>query len=154
MEITRLSRASVAGLLALLERIENNGEARFFRPHPFTREHLESLCEPGKQDLHYVLTAGASVLGYGLLRGWDEGYETPSLGIAIDPAFRQTGCALAMMEFLHCAARVRGAVRVRLRVQGANRAAIGLYRRMGYCFETPDMQPQDALLVAFKELKP
>lgn len=153
LTITRLSHAGTSGLLDLLRALEANGEARWFQPHPFTQEHLELLCAPDKRDLHYLLANESAVLGYGLLRGWDEGYPTPSLGIAVHPAQRHLGCGATLMRFLHCAARVRNAERVRLRVHEDNLAAIAMYRRFGYQFEPRHERTTcDPLLVASKEL--
>lgn len=154
LEIVRLSHATTEGLLELLQAIEKEGESRWFEPHPFTREHLHSLCEPRKLDLYYVAAVGNTVLAYGLLRGWDEGYEVPSLGIAVRPGCRGMGLGPVMMEFLHGAARLRGSERVRLRVSDDNRVAIALYRRMGYRFEELDEQIVSGRpVVGFKELK-
>ena len=74
------------------------------------------------------------MIGYGMLRGWDEGYEIPSLGIAIDPAQQGRGYGQRLMEFLHATARQHGAKRVRLRVHPDNHRAVELYRSLGYSF--------------------
>jgi ribosomal protein S18 acetylase RimI-like enzyme len=152
LELTRLRRDQAFALLDMLMAIERNGESQHFSPHPFTSSYIESLCQGKRRDLHYVLTTGSGVVGYGLLRGWDEGFPVPSLGIAIHPAARGMGHASALMHFLHCAARIRNAERVRLRVHEANAAAIALYRRVGYVFE-PALD-QDGLRVAYKSLRP
>ncbi len=57
-----------------------------------------------------------SIVAYGMLRGWDEGYETPSLGIAVHSEWQARGVGRRMMEHLHQVARVRGAKRIRLKV--------------------------------------
>jgi ribosomal protein S18 acetylase RimI-like enzyme len=113
--------------------------SRFFRPHPFTRECLDSLASAPGLDLYYVLTEGDSIRGYGLLRGWNEGYEVPSLGILIHQSARGLGFGRLLMTFLHTAAFRHGASRVRLRVHHENYRAIALYRSMKYQFaDTPD----------------
>jgi len=154
LEIVRLSDATVPGVLALLRTLDAAGEAEFFRPHPFTEEHLRQIARPEERDLYHVATVGGEAAGYGLLRGWEEGYEVPSLGIAIHPNWRSIGLGTAMMHFLHSAARVRGSKRVRLRVLDTNAVAIALYRRTGYVFqEEPVFQPSGArMLVGYKEL--
>ena len=151
--IVPLSPATVDPLMGLLDALDASGATPWFNPHPFTREYLQSLCDPERKDLYFVLTLGGQALGYGLLRGWDEGYEVPSLGIATHPARSGTGLGAALMEFLHCAARLRGSPRVRLRVKADNARAIALYRRLGYRFEGELQQAEDgAYLVGFKEL--
>src|SRR5689334_9828244 len=67
-----------------------------------------------------------------MLRGWDEGYETPSLGIAIREGYRDRGLGRQVMSALHDVVRVRGGHRVRLRVAEGNARARHLYASMGY----------------------
>jgi ribosomal protein S18 acetylase RimI-like enzyme len=79
-----------------------------------------------------VAKQGSEVLAYGMLRGWESGFEIPSLGIAVHPLHRGTGVARAFMLFLHDAARGRGARRIRLKVYPDNLAALRLYTALGY----------------------
>ena len=69
------------------------------------------------------------------MRGWDEGFDIPSLGIAIHPEARGRGLARPFMAFLHAAAKARGATKIRLTVYNDNQRAVELYRRLGYVFE-------------------
>jgi [ribosomal protein S18]-alanine N-acetyltransferase len=150
LEIRRLIPTLSVPLLGLLKTIAAQSDARFFAPHPFTAECLDSLSAAPGLDLYHVLMVGDDALAYGLLRGWNEGYQVPSLGIAVSPEARGRGLGGLMMEFLHAAARYRGADRVRLRVHRDNQKAIALYRRVGYAFESPD--PADGLVVGWKDL--
>ena len=86
------------------------------------------------EDLYYVLVDELNILGYGMLRGWDEGYEIPSLGLFIHPNHRKCGLGNLLINFLHSAARHRGASKVRLTVNQENRAAMELYKKVGYSF--------------------
>lgn len=122
-------------LARFFEALRANGDERTFHPHPMTREEARRLCHYRGKDLYYVATDGASVLGYGMLRGWDEGYAVPSLGIAIAPGCRGLGLARSIMVFLHAAARLRGARAVRLKVYEANTPARKLYESLGYRYE-------------------
>jgi len=150
LECLLLTPAHVDGTLAMLTAAAEGASGHFFKPHPFTRDCLISLAaEPGK-DLYYVLCEGCSILGYGLLRGWNEGYEVPSLGLLVDSKARGQGLGRLLMMFLHAAAMRRGASRVRLRVHCENYNAIALYRSMEYEFSG---KPDDAgLLVGIKLL--
>jgi len=149
-ELLRLQPSWVQALQEFHAALLARGDTRLFSPHSFAAEALLALCAPGKQDLHYLLTVESAVAGYGLARGWDEGYTTPSLGIAIHPDWRGIGLSETLMHFLHGAARARGATRVRLRVHPSNAIALGLYRRLGYQFEAAF--DADGLCVAHKSL--
>ncbi len=121
-------------LAAFFDRLRAAGVDRFFHPHPLTPEAAASkACHQGK-DFYCVMLDGASVAGYGMLRGWEEGYEIPSLGIALDPAYEGRGYGRLLMSFLHEAAARRGAAQVRVRVHPDNARAISLNRKFGYVF--------------------
>jgi ribosomal protein S18 acetylase RimI-like enzyme len=151
LEIRRLTPEWTAATAAFLQAVGSDADARFFTPHPFDRATVEALAASPGRDLYAVLVEGGSVLAYGLLRGWNEGYEVPSLGVAVAPAARGRGLGRLMMHFLHAAARRRGALQVRLRVHAGNEKALALYREMGYRFEGA-APPGDGLRVGFKRL--
>ena len=139
VEVKAEGASLAAPLAAFFERLKAAGDERWFHPHPLTAEEAQRRVRYGGRDLYYVLADGGRVLGYGMLRGWDEGYAVPSLGIAIDPASRGRGYARLLMLFLHAAARGRGADRVRLTVDADNETALRLYRALGYATrEMPD----------------
>jgi [ribosomal protein S18]-alanine N-acetyltransferase len=136
-------------LLAFFRSLVISEDTRNFQPHAFTQEAVERIMQSVRRDLYYVLVEGRKVLGYGMLRGWDEGYEVPSLGIAIHPSARGTGLGKLLMQFLAEAAKRRGAEQVRLRVKIDNDRARGLYEKLGYKFGSEE----DGYLVGYLQLK-
>lgn len=149
LEVRRLGPGWKDPLARFLSAIEQAGDDRWFRPHPFTDEAVENLVGYRGLDLYFVMTEGEEVLGYGLLRGWDEGYDVPSLGVAIHPRAQGRGLGRALMEVLHAAAARRGARRVRLRVHPDNTQARRLYERLGYQFQSSE----GGLLVGIRDLE-
>jgi len=105
-----------------------------FHPHPLTADEAARRCRYSGKDLYYLLISGQQVLGYGMLRGWDEGYEIPSLGIAIRASARGKGLAGLLLNFLHGAASWHGANKVMLKVYPDNLPARRLYEQLGYTF--------------------
>lgn len=125
-------------LVEFFRALVRSGGDREFHPHPLTADEAARRCSYAGRDLYYVLVDGGQVLGYGMLRGWDEGYDVPSLGIALHPSERGRGLGKAFMHFLHAAAKRRGAVRVRLRVYPHNTRAVRLYQQLGYRFDSEE----------------
>lgn len=113
----------------------NNGDNKYFNPHGFSKEDAINICNYDGLDVYYAAFRGAEIIGYGILRGWAEGYQTPSLGIAIGKSARGLGLGRTMMCFLHSAAKVRGAKKIRLTVYKENAIAKKLYESLGYTFE-------------------
>jgi len=133
IEFRRLTAEWTGPLLVFLSDLKDK-DLEYFRPHPFTNEAVEKIISNTHRDLYYVLAEGEHVLAYGMLRGWDEGYEVPSLGIAVHPQARGKGLGKALMHFLGAAAKWNGATRVRLKVNRGNARAARLYKSLGYEF--------------------
>jgi ribosomal protein S18 acetylase RimI-like enzyme len=150
LECQLLRPRHVESLLRMFQEASSLPDLGYFAPHPFTRSFMEELAERPGKDLYYVLIGGGDCLGYGILRGWNEGFEVPSLGILIGPRARGGGFGRLLMDFLHAAAAFRGATAVRLRVSNTNLPALCLYRSMGYIFPNPP--DRNDLLVGTKQL--
>lgn len=103
-----------------------------FHPHPFDAAEAHRRAIYTGRDEYHVAAHQRLIVAYGMLRGWDEGYEIPSLGIAVHPEWQGRGIGRRMMEHLHEVARARGASRIRLKVYEGNEAAICLYESLGY----------------------
>ena len=112
---------------------KENADA-FFHPHALTSEEARRLCRYTGKDLYYVLIDEGQVLAYGMLRGWDEGFDIPSLGIATLSSARGARLSSLLAQFLHAVARRRGARKVILKVYKENAAARKLYEGLGYAF--------------------
>lgn len=111
----------------MLARLFARIDPTYFHPHPLTPEEAARIEAYDGPDV-YLWTEHA----YGFLRGWEEGYEVPSLGIAVATDAQGQGHGRAMMLRLHEAARARGAERIRLRVHPGNQRARRLYDSLGY----------------------
>jgi ribosomal-protein-alanine N-acetyltransferase len=113
--------------------IRVSGE-QYFQPHPFTDQYAKLLVHYTGKDLYYLMVNGKIVQAYGILRGWDQGYEVPSLGIVVHPEARGQKLGELLMLFLHSAARLNGARKIRLKVYRDNALARHLYEKLGYRF--------------------
>lgn len=138
LECHRLGPRWAPGLGVLFQALREAGDEAEFHPHPLTAEEAVRRCAYDGQDLYYVLVDGEHVLAYAMLRGWDEGYTVPSLGIAVHPDERGKGLGMLLMRFLHAAAARRGAARIRLKVYPGNTAARRMYETLGYVFRSEE----------------
>lgn len=119
--------------------------APLFHPHPLTAGFAETF--QWRLDVHVLVVlrppdTDPLAVAYGLLRGWDDGYEIPSLGLAVSSAHRGLGFGRLMMEYLHVVARLRGSPAIRLKVYPENVAARRLYVSLGYGWENNREQGQ------------
>lgn len=150
LELVRLAPGWQEGLKLFFQDMKGSGDEVFFSPHPTDENSINRIASYNGKDLYYLLIEGENVIGYGLLRGWDEGYQIPSLGLAIHPSARGRGLGKMLMDFLHLLAFRRGASKVRLRVRANNAKAISLYKSLGYAFEEDTNQA--GFLIGFKNV--
>jgi ribosomal protein S18 acetylase RimI-like enzyme len=134
LEIVRLRPEHTDAMARFFLRISNDPASRHFHPHPFTWKEAERVCCLTGRDLYHGLRVDADFVGYCMLRGWDEGYSVPFLGIFVASELRGTGAAKLLMLHLHAAAKLSGASEIRLKVYRENAIALRLYRALGYRF--------------------
>ncbi len=148
LEIRIVGRTLEKPLAEFFRALRKARDDQYFHPHPLTDEEAKRIAQYSGEDLYYVLVESEKVLGYGMLRGWDEGYEVPSLGIVIHPSARGMGLGKLFMHFLHAAARQRGANKIRLKVYPDNTIAVTMYQELGYTFQSEE----EGQLVGFVDL--
>lgn len=104
MKFIELNPTSIGELSSKLEKFfsDNISDYEFFHPHKFTVAALLTEVSSKPQDL-FIVSAddNNNIVGYGMLRGWSEGYEIPSLGIMTDVNYRGKGISNLMMDHLH-----------------------------------------------------
>lgn len=125
-------------LYRLFDDVIDTGSFDFFHPHPFDNEQAHLISNNPGKNIYIGLFNGEEMCAYGLLRGWDEGFSIPSLGIYVVEKYRGTGLSKQMMVQLHEIAKEKGSERIRLTVMKRNEKAIALYVKMGYAFQTKD----------------
>ncbi len=134
IQIRPLGLNDVDAFIAFLAEIQAHGDTTFFHPHPFSKSEAQRICSYTGQDIYCALWVGSHIAVYGMLRGWDSGYDVPALGIIVSAQYRGQGMGKLFMLFLHSVARLRGAQRVRLKVYPENKPALRLYQQLGYKF--------------------
>lgn len=109
-------------------------DKNFFHPHELSYNGIFKEVTDNPKNYYVFFMDIDNVLGYGLLRGWQERYEIPSLGIMIDITQRRKGISENLMWHLESAAQIKGAKKIRLTVYKENNKAISLYNKLGYTF--------------------
>jgi len=112
-------------------------EALQFHPHPFTTQEASRIATggAGRNDLYYAAFLGDRLVGYGMLRGWDEGYSVPSFGVAVAATYRGRGIGRGLLRYAIEYARKRGAGTMMLKVHLDNPSARHLYESEGFVFQ-------------------
>ena len=104
LEITAVSPADGAVLADLLVNIDGT----YFQPHPMNALEAQRIATLRGRDIFLIGWVQGVGVVYGLLRGFDEGFEVPSLGLGVRRYDEGRGHGRAMMTALHAAARAGG----------------------------------------------
>ncbi len=115
--------------------MRNNTEdtKKNFHPFEIAIESLKKTFSDIHRDFYVgVFDKNSEMIGFGMLRGWDEGYIVPSLGILVDEEMRGRGIGSRLVEYLVDVAKENGSKSVRLSVYGDNIQAINIYHRCGF----------------------
>jgi glycosyltransferase involved in cell wall biosynthesis/ribosomal protein S18 acetylase RimI-like enzyme len=134
IQLEDLAPRHEAGLAALFKALGANGDVSFFYPHLLTADVAHRLCRHAGLDQYFAVKAEGLIVGYGMLRGWDEGYAVPSLGLAVHPAHRGKGVAEALMRALIRQAKYCGSRQLRLTVDASRSRLISFFERFGFHF--------------------
>lgn len=112
-----------------------HGDQRYFHPHGLDDRAANAVCNEAGPDYFCAGFFSKDLVAYGMLRGWKEGFEIPTLGLAIHPNHRKQGWGKRMLKHLHQVAIERNCQKIRLTVYRANTQAIDLFLKAGYYFE-------------------
>lgn len=126
---------------------QNIDSSIFFHPHSFSYSGISEELKTHSLDYYVLMLDNEKIAGYGMLRGWSEGYLIPSLGIIISNEFRKKGLSAILMNHLHDIAKKRNSKKIRLTVEINNYPAISLYSNLGYI-----LSPLNNNLLGIKEL--
>lgn len=105
---------------------------RLFHPHPFTSEQAARVCDSRRRDRYFAAWDGDAVVGYSMLRGWEEGYDVPSFGVCVHPRRRGAGLGGELTRHAVEQCRALGVPALRLTVYKENGRAAQLYRTLGF----------------------
>lgn len=136
---------SVLGIYLKFREIGKEPQS-FFTPHKFNFRQAALVHKKLNLDEYFFAVKSSQFIAYGMLRGWSEGYETPSLGIYVFPKFRGVGLGLSTMKLIENRAIERGSKQIRLSVMKDNLNAIRLYSRLGYQFNNSSSSQSDKLI--------
>lgn len=137
IEVRDFLMADGPALIAFLETIAaDEATTAVFHPHPFDAPAAARIIERVgiTQDRYFGAFDGPGLVGYGMLRGWDEGYDVPSFGVCVLPSARGHGVAKALLDWAVAQAIECGAERMMLKVYKTNQPAFRLYERAGFAF--------------------
>ncbi len=132
IEIEAVTPDHIEPLAELFERNRIPAVTIGFDPFPLTEHEARRIALEPHQDEYYVAARAGSLVGFSMLRGFEEGYDIPSFGIFVDHKAQGEGIGRLLTAWTIAAARRRGCRSVRLSVYASNSVAHCLYTSMGF----------------------
>lgn len=122
-----------------------------FRAFELTAQQATWIADYDGKDNYFLALADGEIAGFGMLRGWDEGYSIPSLGLFVSSEHQGKGVGKAIMNHLTAVAIERDCERIRLTVDAVNEKAVALYKAQNY--EVDNEQSDGERLVMYRQLE-
>jgi RimJ/RimL family protein N-acetyltransferase len=136
MEIANLTfrplRADDASALSEWLRAQPPAYARFFHPFGYDELAVADALARQERDVFMGLFWGEGIVGFFMLRGWNEGYEVPAFGILIDEQYRGCGLEMAALDTAKVICRLRNVSRLMIKMHPDNISAKGVARKTGF----------------------
>jgi [ribosomal protein S18]-alanine N-acetyltransferase len=137
---------------------ENNlsSVVRQFNPFPMNEKTARNIACTIHLDRYYIALLKDKIIGFCMLRGWDEGYFLPSFGMLVDSCYKNRGLGKRMLKFALMEAKELGCKQIKLSVYTSNTVALRLYTSFGFIeskrIPTQVMGQPDEKIIMFKEL--
>ncbi|HEY9405009.1 MAG TPA: GNAT family N-acetyltransferase [Pyrinomonadaceae bacterium] len=126
--------------------------ARFFHPFGYDEPAIADALARQGLDVFMGLFWGERIVGFFMLRGWNEGYEVPAFGILIDEQYRGCGLEMAALDTAKVICRMRNVSRLMIKMHPDNISAKGVARKTGF-FQT-GVEEASGNLIYHYEIKP
>ena len=131
LSIKKLTSESAEELSKLL--LTNDPEySKYFIPFSFDLQTIKDRMENLKQDSFWGIFINYKLVGFYLLRGFDEGYEIPSYGVWISKEFSGKGSSKLTLQHAISFCKLNHIGNLMLKVHPDNIIAKKIYERFGF----------------------
>jgi len=131
LEIIELTSDSASILSQkLLE--ESKDYIGHFIPFDFSESSVKKILSEKKSDKYFGLFINKELIGFYMLRGFDEGYETPSYGVWISSGYSNKGLSTLTLYHAFSFCKINKIKTLMLKVHPDNSIAKNLYEKVGF----------------------
>ena len=118
--------------LARLLNEQSEAYTRLFKPFAFEQPTIAKLLTNCRRDVYEGLFWNHRLIGFFMLRGWDDNFDVPSYGVLIDERYRNLNLAKLTLRTAKTICRLRGCTKMMLKVHPENTLAKHLYEQAGF----------------------
>lgn len=130
--IRMIDTRDLDALSQLFDRNNISDVTTYFHPFPLNRDSAKRIACTVHLDRYYGVFNRDQIIGFCMLRGWDQGFSIPSFGVLVDSDFQGHGVGRKLTAFCLLEAGGLGCPSVRLSVYSSNEVAVRIYRALGF----------------------
>lgn len=108
--------------------------SQHFIPFEFNLDSVTTAMSRAKKDMFYGVYIDNALVGFYMLRGWDEGYEVPSYGVWIAKNFSSKGLSKLTLQHAISICRINKVKKLLLKVHPENVIAKKIYEDFGFIY--------------------
>lgn len=131
--IEQLTPADASTLLGLLT-ADDRDYRQYFIPFLTDIMNLEERLSSVSEDRYWGLWLGGMLIGFFMMRGFDEGFQRPSFGVYIASAYSGKGLLKLALEYAMSWCRLNGIKVMMLKVHPDNKRGRQAYEKAGFKF--------------------
>ncbi|MFZ1280088.1 MAG: GNAT family N-acetyltransferase [Ignavibacteriaceae bacterium] len=137
LEIKRLTIDHSKELSELLQSADKD-YTQYFIPFVFDFEIILKILSNAIKDQYYGIFTDNKLVGFYMLRGFDEGYEIPSYGVWVAKDFSSKGISKLTLQHAISFCKINNIKKIILKVHPDNVIAKNIYESFGFIFEGVD----------------
>jgi len=131
IEIRELRTEDIQNLVKQLSG-DSSDYLKHFTAFEIKVEVFHALLSQAVNDKYFGIFSGEEILGFYMLRGFDDGYEIPSYGVVISSTFSNKGLSKLTMFHAFSICRLNKINKLMLKVRPENIFAKKLYESLGF----------------------
>jgi len=136
--------------LTLLLQSENKEYSKYFIPFSYDIETISGILFKAIKDKFFGLYVENELIGFYMLRGFDEGYSVPSYGVWISEKYSNKGLSTFTLQHAISICKLNAIKKLMLKVHPDNIAAKHIYEKYG--FKQTGIDPNIHHLIYYKDL--
>jgi len=129
----------------------NSEYLQHFTPFEISENSIFTILSNAILDRYFGVFIDKTLVGFYMLRGFDEGYDIPSYGVFISENYSFLGLAALTIQRSIAFCKVNNIKRLMLKVHPDNLTAMILYESFG--FKAEGIDPKNNNLIYYKDFK-
>ena len=149
VEIKELQSDQASTLSALILNTPKD-HTKYFTPFSFEEDSIKNIINNAVNDKCFGIFINDELVGFYILRGFDEGYDIPSYGVWISDKFSGLGLSKLTLQHAITFCKINNIKKIMLKVHPENTIAKNIYEAFG--FKQEGFDDNNSNLIYYKSL--